>query len=85
MATGKGGSDVTSQASGRAAAAKAPSAVDPATGLPASLSVDEATKSMLLPGGRYDVVEMQRAAVERLRLAELRKLDKVRECGSVHL
>ena len=38
---------------------------------------EEAARNMLLAGGRYDVTEMQRAAVERARLDEVRRLDKV--------
>jgi hypothetical protein len=51
-------------------------AIDPSTGLPAHLSEEEAMRAQLIVGGRFDMAEMQRAAVEKARNDELLRQEK---------
>ncbi len=70
-------SSAASVASARRSGGKPLPEIDPTTGLPAYLSEEEATKNMLLAGGRFDVLAMQRAAVERARVTEMKRMQKV--------
>jgi hypothetical protein len=74
VARAAGGSSVGSSRRGHRAAV----ALNKATGMPAYMTDDEAARGVLTVGGRYDMTEMQREAVERKRAEELARMEKVR-------
>ena len=50
--------------------------LDPTTGLPAHFSEEESMRAQLIVGGRYDMAELQREAVEEARKLEARRLER---------